>query len=160
MERAMQKLHGMLGLAAAVGLVWGAMTMLGDQDGPDRTSRSYQAAHADETVPALALTEDADNGRSIVLPVGATLTITLQGNPATGYQWAIVDPLPPNLTVISAGTVPPAEHAKSIVGAPGQWRAILKADRPGEGTVLMTYRRAWEKTTAAAKTFKVTVRTD
>lgn len=143
---------------AVLAVIWGGVQLVGHETGGNfQTDDRAQAAEV-ETVIALA--EVADNGRTVVVPIGAKVTITLQSNPTTGYQWEIVDPLPSCLAVIAEPSMVAGQRSETLVGAPGQWRATLRAERRGEGTVLITYQRAWEKQAMAAKSFRVTVRVE
>ena len=86
--------------------------------------------HADEAVEAF---------------VGQTLRIRLPGNPSTGYTWVV--------KVLKGDSV--AQHGKLVferaegtggmAGAGGTLVATFKALRPGPTTVILEYKRPWEK---------------
>ena len=90
---------------------------------------------------ALDLTEP-DNGRSVSIVVGETVSLTLAGNPTTGYTWELVD-------IDRAMLAPDAEPAfkadSSLTGAGGKFTFRFFALKTGSSVVKLSYRRPWEK---------------
>jgi inhibitor of cysteine peptidase len=106
--------------------------------------------------PAQKLTE-ADNGKTIKLKVGDLVTISLKGNPTTGYSWRTgkLD----GTAVEQAGepkyTTDP--HGQGMVGVGGTFLFKFNAAKVGKTEVNLEYVRPWEKGTKPVKTFAATI---
>lgn len=98
-----------------------------------------------------------DNEKTVPVKLGQPVTITLKGNPTTGYLWAVAG-LSSN-TVEQVGEVEyqRSPAGKGMVGVGGVFVATFKAVKPGKTMVRMEYRRPWEKDTPPAETFAVTL---
>lgn len=104
-----------------------------------------------------SLTINADktyDGRSIELRVGDGVKLSLAENPTTGYRWEFVTKPEPNCVVVSDAYVADAGGA---IGSGGAHEWAFRAVSAGTGTVSLAYRRPWEKDTAPAQTFKLTL---
>jgi inhibitor of cysteine peptidase len=97
--------------------------------------------------------------KEVEIASGGTLTVTLESNSSTGYQWS--------LTSISDQAVlekvdqkyvaPEApQNGIPLVGAPGKEVWTFQALQKGTSTISMGYSRSWE-TVSPAKTFTLTV---
>ncbi len=93
---------------------------------------------------------EADNGGSYTLDVGDTVKVVLDGNPTTGFMWAVASP-EKRLKVVDSTFVP----SSPLCGAGGTYTFTFKAADHGKEALLLTYRRPWEKEVEPAKTFKV-----
>lgn len=154
------------GAVFLVGAMW-AGTLLGGgrmtsdaQPGSSSNAFSVAPAAAANTV---VLDGSKDNGKPVQLAVGALLNIDLASNATTGFQWTVVEPLPPCLELIANRYVAPAktpDAAGDLVGVPGRQVFEFKAVRSGGGKLQLEYRRSWEKGVAAAQVFQVTVRVE
>jgi len=116
-------------------------------------------ASAPATSPAaktLAITE-ADNGKTLKLADATAVTITLPGNPTTGYSWAVTKTEGTALEQTGSIQYTPTPVQPGIVGSGGTFLATFHALKPGESTITLGYARPWEKGTPAAKTFTVTL---
>ena len=89
--------------------------------------------------------------------VGENLTIRLEVNASTGYQWQLEEPIPASVTLISSDVE--ASDARRV-GAAGTQVIVLAARTRGSGTLVFALRRSWETGVPAAQTvqFKITVR--
>jgi inhibitor of cysteine peptidase len=89
---------------------------------------------------------------------GDPLTITLDANPTTGFQWQLAQPL--DEKVLKLVTHAFQRPATSGVGAGGTDVWTFKAIGAGSTAIVLEYRRPWEKDVPAAerKTFPVVVR--
>lgn len=97
---------------------------------------------------------DAPPGDGLVRPqgkgpvsmrVGQVLEIALMANASTGYQWEFTaDGAPVLSRTTGPATPPPMDTQPPMPGAPSMARWWFRADAPGETTVRMVYRRAWE----------------
>jgi len=97
-----------------------------------------------------------DDGGQVVLEVGQTLAISLEGNPTTGYTWEAVEF---DEGVLEQGETEYEASSKAI-GAGGTETLQFKAVRAGEVALRLVYHRPWEKDVKPAKTYalKVVVR--
>ena len=76
--------------------------------------------------------------------VGHTFTIFLASNPTTGYSWQIAGKLPDGLELI--GTDFQSSQADpGTVGGGGLEQWTFKATKAGNMTLVLEYRRPWEK---------------
>jgi inhibitor of cysteine peptidase len=100
---------------------------------------------------------DADNGKTIKVAVGKSLTIALEGNPTTGYQWQTgkID----GASVREEGKPEYAakKHPAGMVGVGGTFVFRFKAVKPGKSAIKLVYLRPWEKDTPPAKSFVVKI---
>src|SRR5258706_7930322 len=82
----------------------------------------------------------ADDGQTVPLKLGDTITIRLPENPTTGFRWEL-QPLDANvLTLADDGY----ESGGSLPGAGGVRVLRLQAVNPGKHDVVLRLRRAWE----------------
>lgn len=113
--------------------------------------------------PATATVVEAMENEPTPLHVGQILRITLQGNPSTGYRWDLAAPLPPQLVEEQSASLPqpPDRHGDTaVVGAPQDQWVYLRAVTAGEASVVLEWRRPWEKDQPPARrlTYRVSVR--
>lgn len=107
--------------------------------------------------PKQVAVDDSYSGKEVELGVGGSLTVTLESNATTGFQWteqAVIS----NQTVleqVSHQFKAPADTG--MVGAPGKEIWTFKALKKGKSTVSMEYSQAWEGGEKAAQTFDLTV---
>ncbi|WP_235855600.1 protease inhibitor I42 family protein [Methanofollis fontis] len=112
---------------------------------------AYRAAMT-AGAPAVTLNESAD-GTTVDLTEGESVTIELEENPTTGYQWnATVS----NGLVIVSDTYTVDEHPAGMVGVGGTRTWVVRADGSGIQTFSAVYHRPWENVTATDTAFSVT----
>jgi predicted secreted protein len=99
----------------------------------------------------LAFTQSS-NGRTINSIVGQQISIRLAGNPTTGFTW---NDATKSEVVKLAGKVT-HRASNQLIGAPGISTATFKTMAAGKGTIVLEYKRPWEKN-PPAKTFKLTL---
>lgn len=112
-------------------------------------------AVAQETAPA-------ETPELITVRVGETATITLEGNPTTGYTWNLAEPMNENapvLVTMSYGPVPDEDEENPCCGAPCPTIVKMTGVHAGAASFTLEYKRVWETGTPAlrARTFVVTV---
>ncbi|MEI8354807.1 MAG: protease inhibitor I42 family protein [Deltaproteobacteria bacterium] len=95
-----------------------------------------------------------ESGRSISLPVGEPLSITLAGNPTTGYIWELAEV---ERTVLAPDPEPLYVPDSSLTGAGGRYTFRLFPLKAGSTAVKLEYRRPWEKGVAPVQRFDLTV---
>lgn len=101
--------------------------------------------------PPLKLTKTS-NGKTVKVQKGERIYISLEGNPTTGFTW---NDATKSKVVKLDGNVTHRASSR-LIGAPGASAAKFEAVSIGKGTIVLEYKRTWEKKTAA-ETFKVDV---
>lgn len=99
---------------------------------------------------------EADNGRSLTLKAGDTVTVTLPENASTGYVWEL-DPTGP------AGSGPAelslldktSTYPDAAIGGGGSVTFRFRAAVAGTATLTLINRRPWEDASSDAKRFVV-----
>ncbi len=81
----------------------------------------------------------------VTMRVGQVLEIAQKANASTGYQWEFTsDGAPVLAKTPGPATPPPMDTQPPMPGAPSIARWWFRAEKPGEATVRMVYRRSWE----------------
>ncbi len=92
--------------------------------------------------PLTTITSD-DNGQLVALSTGDILIVRLEGNPSTGYEWAIRDTLRPQ--VLRPLGDPKLECDE--IGPPGAPCTVefqFRAASAGTTPLDLVYKRSWE----------------
>jgi predicted secreted protein len=100
--------------------------------------------------------DESHEGKTVELAPGQKLLATLDANPTTGFDWAVIKAPAglgsPEMGYVSSGNAP---------GAPGKrhltW-SLEKALPAGEHAVELAYARSFEKGVAPFKTYRFKVR--
>jgi inhibitor of cysteine peptidase len=90
-----------------------------------------------------SLTE-ADNGKTINLQPGETLTLTLESNPTTGYSWQVMELDNAVLAQEGDPEYKQSSGAEGLVGAGGTETFRFKTIGSGETSLSLGYMRPWE----------------
>jgi inhibitor of cysteine peptidase len=101
----------------------------------------------------IELTEN-DRGRIVSIPLGETISITLAGNPTTGYTWELADV---NRGVLDPDPKPTFVPDSSLTGVGGRYTFRLFALAAGTTVVKLIYHRPWEKEIPPLRNFDLTV---
>lgn len=88
----------------------------------------------------LDLTE-RDSGKGVSVAVGETISLTLAGNPTTGFAWELAEI---DRAVLAPGPGPAFAADSSLTGAGGTFTFRLAALKAGSSAVKLSYRRPWE----------------
>jgi inhibitor of cysteine peptidase len=100
---------------------------------------------------------EAEEGELVTLDAGQKLVVRLESNPSTGYSWEVVG-VPRVLEGPSAPTHEQNSEAEGVVGAAGtDVFTFTASDRAGDGTLVLAYRRPWEKDVPAEQEFVLEV---
>jgi len=100
---------------------------------------------------------DADAGELVTLDAGQKLVVRLESNPSTGYTWEVVG-VPRVLEGPAAPIHEQNSEAEGVVGAAGTDVFTFTASQDtGEGTLVLAYRRPWEKDVPAEAEFVLEV---
>ena len=94
-----------------------------------------------------------DNGATIDVRIGDSVSITLPENPTTGYTWTVDD----GGAALLKASPPVRERSSDAVGAGGQVSFAFLAQAAGRTTISLTHRRPWEGQAAAIARYSVTV---
>jgi inhibitor of cysteine peptidase len=97
----------------------------------------------------------ADNGSQVEIKPGGTITIQLEGNPSTGYNWEA-------LVLDSTFFKPvgdPVYISKNpgMIGSSGTVTLTYQVLTTGERTLALVYHRPWEKDTQPLDQFSISV---
>jgi inhibitor of cysteine peptidase len=94
-------------------------------------------------------------GQVIDLRPGDQVSITLEGNPTTGFMWE-TQPAVDQKILVQAGE-PSFQADSKAVGAGGTITLTFQAVDPGQADVNLVYHRPWETNVPPVQTFKITV---
>jgi inhibitor of cysteine peptidase len=94
-------------------------------------------------------------GESKVVKVGEDLTIELESNPTTGYEWKMTTK--PDASILGLTTDTYEAPTSSLAGAPGKRIFRFKALKAGKTTIVFENSRSWEKDEPPAQTHTVAV---
>ncbi len=90
------------------------------------------------------------------IAVGGTLTVTLEANHTTGFQWQLAHITDETvLEEVSHAYVAPEDQEK--VGAGGEEVWVFKGLKEGKSTIGLEYRRPWEQEVEPDQVFVLTV---
>lgn len=95
---------------------------------------------------------------TIDLAVDKTSSVILEGNPSTGFVWEVVS-VSSDAVKVKAAVMPAAmkKGEPPVCGAPAPTQVTFTGVKPGKSTVVLEYKRPWEKDTPAWKTMTFTV---
>lgn len=96
---------------------------------------------------------EADSGGTIEASVGDEITISLAGNPTTGYTWNVLQPRNADVVAFADRDY---EADSDAIGSGGTEELEFRAVAPGEATIELGYSRPWEST-PPSETFTVAV---
>lgn len=97
---------------------------------------------------------EKDNGQTVTVNNGDKLIVKLDGNPTTGYTWQLADY---DTSILESAGEPDYKADSLMIGSGGRYTYTFTALKPGEVTLQFNYLRTWEKDTAPAETYSVTV---
>jgi predicted secreted protein len=107
--------------------------------------------------PTIAIDQNAA-GSTVELHPGQMLTVTLPGNPTTGFAWEMA---PGSGSILAsqgeARFTAASNGASAKLGAGGIYRFDFVAVGTGSAPVKFVYRRSFEKDVPPAESFEVTV---
>jgi inhibitor of cysteine peptidase len=107
----------------------------------------------------IALDDSAD-GRTLHVRVGERIAIALSENASTGYRWSLPPARRsawcPTLREIDERFAAPGP-GPATPGAPGVRRLVFEAAMAGIAEIAIEYRRAWQTSAPAARTFRLHV---
>jgi len=108
------------------------------------------------SVPSQVSVDASYSGQQVEVAVGGSLTVTLESNASTGFQWELVRISDEAVLKKTANTYEAPEDT-DMVGAPGKEIWTFKALKKGTSTISMEYSQPWPNGTKAAETFDLTI---
>lgn len=96
-----------------------------------------------------------DDQSSISLRKGDFLTVSLEGNPTTGYQWQVIQL---DTTILEQSGDPEFSPAAAGLGSGGVFTFRFHALKAGQTTLVLAYSRPFETATPPIQTFSLTVK--
>ena len=97
----------------------------------------------------------ADNGKSFKVATGAKFTVTLEGNPTTGYLWETQDL---NTGVLKqVGDFEYTADNANLDGSPGKLKFTFEGVGAGTAKLTLIYHQPFDTAAAPVETFEVTL---
>lgn len=116
---------------------------------------SLAAACGDDGGPEDLAADDA--GETVTVENGDTFTVTLEGNPTTGYSW---EPEDLDTSILEQQGDWEFDPESSAVGAGGMVTTTFKAVGTGTTTLRLIYHRPFEQGVEPLDTWEVTIRVE
>jgi predicted secreted protein len=98
--------------------------------------------------------DERHNGVSVEVDSGGKITITLAGNPTTGYSWELATY---DAAVVEPVGEPEYKSDSMLIGGGGAYTFTFKALAPGVTKVKLVYQRSWEMEVEPIEVFEVTL---
>lgn len=117
-----------------------------DAQSPQSATSSSQGSASMPSEPAAGTTVTVSELPSaITAKIGDTISVVLEANPTTGYEWSTKVVNPASGPVVEQVGEPQYTPGPSkMPGAGGQTTTILKVVGAGKATVQFTYARPWD----------------
>ncbi|MDR2982424.1 MAG: protease inhibitor I42 family protein [Puniceicoccales bacterium] len=112
------------------------------------------AASDTASIPRTVAVTKSTNGGMITLNKGDALTVTLDGNPTTGYRWEYIAG---KEAILSLQGDPQFKPASSAIGSPGEVTFNFKARQSGSQSLELVYGRSFEKDQPPLAAYKAKV---
>jgi len=98
--------------------------------------------------------DEQGNGQSVELDTGQKLTVSLAGNPTTGYSWEVseIDP-----AVVELVGEPDYKTDSKLIGSGGVYTFVFKGVAPGQSSIKLVYHRSWEEGVAPEEEYEILV---
>ena len=121
-----------------------------------------KAAPTADTKAASAATKevrlnDGDNGKTVKVAVGGTVTLTLEANPTTGFSWTGVDKVDKDILKLERNDYKEKDHPAGMVGVGGRDTIVYRALKQGKAKIDLTYMQPWEPDSEFNTKYSVTV---
>jgi len=119
-------------------------------------------AKADEAKPAPAVSKDVrlndgDNGKTVQVGVGGTVTLTLESNPTTGFSWTKVEDVDKSILKLEKNDYKQKASPAGMVGVGGRDTIVYRALKAGTAKIDLTYMQPWEPDSQFNTKYTVTV---
>lgn len=110
--------------------------------------RNLMIALTGALVPVVCAAEPA--ATPVELTVGQSMTVTLPGNPTTGFMWSVAKSADVVQVDVALEKVAP-RSGPPLCGSPRATVATFTGLKAGQGIVTLIYARPWEKDTPPAQ---------
>ena len=108
------------------------------------------------SAPSLVSVDASYSGQQVEVAVGGSLTVTLDSNPSTGFEWVLVN-IGDETVLKNVANTYEAPEDTDMVGVPGEETWTFEALKKGTCSVSMEYSQSWEGGEKGAWTFTLTV---
>jgi len=108
------------------------------------------------SAPSLVSVDASYSGQQVEVAAGGSVTVTLESNASTGFQWELVS-ISDEAVLEKVANTYEAPEDTGMVGAPGKEIWTFSALKKGTSTISMEYSQPWLNGTKAAETFDLTV---
>ena len=119
-----------------------------------------KAAEAKTAAPAVAKDvrlNDGDNGKTVKVGVGGTVTLTLESNPTTGFSWTGTDKVDKDILTLERNDYKQKASPAGMVGVGGRDTIVYRALKKGKAKIDLTYMQPWEPDSEFITKYSVTV---
>ena len=116
----------------------------------------FGCSPADTSAPSEVSVDASSSGKQVEIAAGGTLTVTLDSNITTGFQWELKSIGDPSVLQSQGGTYVAPEDP-GMVGAGGEEVWAFEALEQGTSSLAMEYSQPWEGGTKAGQTFDLSV---
>ncbi|MCE5223441.1 protease inhibitor I42 family protein [bacterium] len=106
---------------------------------------------------AVTVIDATQSSQKITCQVGKKFTISLEGNPSTGFNWDFEQGFDNELVIFQGTEIKATNQDSNVVGAPSTFLWTFKAIKTGTTEAIMKYKRQWEKDPVNDKTVLVQV---
>jgi inhibitor of cysteine peptidase len=96
-----------------------------------------------------------DNGSAVEIAIGTIVVVSVEGNPSTGFAWAI-DHIDQSVLKNVQSNFDTTSGAS--IGSNGKFTFRFQCINKGNGTISLKYWRHWEGDASASKRFEVRVK--
>ena len=118
------------------------------------TSSGGAGGGSSGSAPSDVKLTEAQNATTVEVAKGGTVTVSLTGNPTTGFDWIPDGLVPPVLAQQGQSSFKPQS---SLIGAAGVVTLTFKAVESGRGELKLQYKRPFETTSTPARTWSANV---
>ncbi len=108
------------------------------------------------SAPSLVSVDASHSGQQVEVAAGGSVTVTLESNASTGFQWELVS-ISDEAVLEKVANTYEAPEDTGMVGAPGKEIWTFSALKKGTSTISMEYSQPWLNGTKAAETFDLTI---
>ena len=100
---------------------------------------------------------DGDNGKTVKVAVGGTVTLTLESNPTTGFSWTKTDKVDKDILKLERNDYKQNPNPAGMVGVGGTTVIVYRALKKGKAKIDLTYMQPWEPDSKFNTDYTVTV---
>ena len=100
---------------------------------------------------------DGDNGKTVQVGVGGTVTLTLESNPTTGFSWNKVEDVDKSILKLEKNDYKQKSSPAGMVGVGGRNTIVYRALKAGKAKIDLIYMQPWEPDSSFNTKYTVTV---